>query len=200
MKLIVFAFVFCPECVFTFRRIGRSRNVITGRCIRCNYISSAFIENKANKALVEYLSNHISEIQLFNTSISRWQKGKLGWNINNPEAVPTTEGLQANAIVNLGHELAHAKYSFNNNDTEHKWEHYDLGISTSISEIYTTHYENKIRSEMGLPLRTHYFKDEYGNGVGNPIIRPKTRASIYYDASGHTNYKQLKKNIPPYIY
>lgn len=53
---------------------------------------------------------------------------------------------------------------------------------------------------MGLPLRTHYFKDEDGNGVGNPIIQPETRASIYYDASGHTNYKRLKKNIPPYIY
>lgn len=150
--------------------------------------------------LVEYLSNHISEIKLYNTTDCGWLNGNLGWNINNPEAVPTTEGLQANAIVNLGHELAHAKYSFNNNDTEHKWEHYNIGLSTSISEIYTTHYENKIRSEMGLPLRTHYFKDEYGNGVGNPIIRPKTRASIYYDASGHTNYKRLKKNIPPYIY
>ena len=150
--------------------------------------------------LVEYLSNHISKIRLFNTPKSGWQKGKLGWNINNPEAVPTTEGLQANAIVNLGHELAHAKYSFNNNGTKRKWYHYDLGISTPISEIYTTHYENKIRSEMGLPLRTHYFKDEDGNGVGNPIIQPETRASIYYDASGHTNYKRLKKNIPPYIY
>ena len=62
--------------------------------------------------LVEYLSNHISEIQLLNTPKSGWHKGNLGWNINNPEAVPTTEGLQANAIVNLGHELAHAQYEF----------------------------------------------------------------------------------------
>lgn len=149
--------------------------------------------------LVEYLSNHISVIQLLNTPKSGWLNGNLGWNINSPEAVPTTEGLQSNVFVNLGHELAHAKYSFNNGP-KRNWYHNDLGISTPISEIYTTHYENKIRSEMELPLRTHYLIDKDGNGVGNPIIQPETRASIYYDASGHTDYKQLKKNIPPYIY
>lgn len=88
--------------------------------------------------LVEYLSNHISVIQLFNTPKSGWLNGNLGWNINNPEAVPTTEGLQANAIVNLGHELAHAKYSFNNNGTKRKWYHYDLHIYSNIRNLYYT--------------------------------------------------------------
>ena len=182
---------------------SRTDKIYAGTNNFVNAVSGALMQigqSLSGFQLIKYLSNHEKDIMLYNTSRSGYLDGKLGWNTNNPEAVPTTEGLQANAIVNLGHELAHAKYSFNNNGTEHKWEHYNLGISTSISEIYTTHYENKIRSEMGLPLRTHYFKDEYGNGVGNPIIRPKTRASIYYDASGHTDYKRLKKKIPPYVY
>ena len=134
--------------------------------------------------LVEYLSNHISEIRLFNTSISGWQKGKLGWNINNPEAVPTTEGLQSNAIVNLGHELAHAQYEFTGGEkgTWFKYINKEGEIKeVKKSDIYTTHYENKIRSEMGLPLRTHYAI--FPEGCDNPsqIIDPNTRRSLYYN-------------------
>ena len=134
--------------------------------------------------LVEYLSNHISQIQLLNTPKSGWHKGNLGWNINNPEAVPTTEGLQANAIVNLGHELAHAQYEFTGGE-KGTWFEYNNkeGKIEEVkkSDIYTTHYENKIRSEMGLPLRTHYAI--FPEGCDNPsqIIDPNTRRSLYYN-------------------
>ena len=134
--------------------------------------------------LVEYLSNHISEIQLLNTPKSGWHKGNLGWNINNPEAVPTTEGLQANAIVNLGHELAHAQYEFTGGEkgTWFKYTNKKGKIEeVKKSDIYTTHYENKIRSEMGLPLRTHYAI--FPEGCDNPsqIIDPNSRRSLYYN-------------------
>ena len=71
--------------------------------------------------------------------------------------------------------------------------------SVKRSEIHTTHIENVLRANMGLPLRTHYAIDENGNGIGKPIIHPETRASIYYDAYGHTNYKRLRKDTP-FIY
>ncbi len=46
------------------------------------------------------------------------------------------------------------------------------------SEVYTTLIENLIREENGLPQRTHYARDNYGDGVGAPII----------NSSGENNY------------
>lgn len=153
--------------------------------------------------LVEYLSNHISEIRLLNTPKSCWQKGKLGWNINNPEAVPTTEGLQANAIVNLGHELAHAQYEFAGGEKGTWFEYINKeGKIEEVkkSDIYTTHYENKIRSEMGLPLRTHYAILPEGSDLTSAIINPETGRSLYFINEWGTNNTELPSNVLGYAY
>ena len=49
------------------------------------------------------------------------------------------------------------------------------------ADIYTTQYENKIRSEMELPSRTHYAI--FPEGCDNPsqMIDPNTRRSLYYN-------------------
>ena len=59
----------------------------------------------------------------------------------------------------------------------------------SISEIYTTHIENKIRYELGLPLRTHYTSDEKGYGIGEYLI--KDGESLFYDKNEKTNFKRI---------
>ena len=176
-----------------------------------NQVGSALNELMASGEtgynLIETLSNLQAIIRIYNLYDVQDRgyngtchvNGDIVWDADNPESVPTTKEPQSNAIINLGHELAHVKYRFENGP-EGDWFHDDLEKPVPISEIYTTHYENKIRAEMGQPLRTHYAKDENGYGIGYPIIHPRKRASIYYDAFGYTTYEELSKNILPFIY
>ena len=186
-----------------------------------NQVGSALNEIMASGAtgynLIETLSNHREVFQIYNLNDVRSDKytetcfsnTHIVWNIDTPEAVPTTDGPSSNAVINLGHELAHAQYKYvlkHDEDIEwfsvRTWDSKKQQIvkkSISISEIHTTHIENVLRANMGLPLRTHYAIDKNGEGIGKPIIHPETRASIYYDAYGHTNYKRLRKDTP-FIY
>ena len=166
--------------------------------------------------LIESLSNRREVFQIYNLNDVRSDKytetcfsdTHIVWNIDTPESVPTTTGSSSNAVVNLGHELAHAQYKYVLNGKNKTWfristwdkdkERY-IDESVKRSEIHTTHIENVLRANMGLPLRTHYAIDENGNGKGRPIIHPETIASIYYDAYGDTDYKRLRKDTP-FIY
>src|SRR5205085_12460836 len=69
------------------------------------------------------------------------------------------------------------------------------------AEIYATHRENQLRSEFGLPLRTHYSPDAAG-GVYEPsrIIKSGTSQSIYYDNNGNSTFKRLSRSQTPFTY
>ena len=185
-----------------------------------NQVGSALNEIMASGEtgynLIETLSNHREVFRIYNLNDVRsdeytetcFSNTHIVWNIDTPESVPTTTGSSSNAVVNLGHELAHAQYKHVLNGKNKRWfristwdkdkERY-IDEPVKRSEIHTTHIENVLRANMGLPLRTHYAIDENGEGIGKPIIHPETRASIYYDAYGHTNYKRLRKDTP-FIY
>ena len=68
------------------------------------------------------------------------------------------------------------------------------------SEIYTTHIENMIRSELYLPLRTHYEILPEGSDLTSAIINPETRRSLYYLKDWFTDYKELPSNVLGYAY
>jgi hypothetical protein len=100
------------------------------------------------------------------------------------------------------HELAHALYDISGGEAK-QWFLLPQGDDYEeipISEIFTTHVENKFRAEKELPLRTHYAKDEFGQPCGPEIVAPGTKRSRYYRSDGTTNYKRLKKNETPYEY
>jgi RHS repeat-associated protein len=92
--------------------------------------------------------------------------GLLNWNADKGEAVPV-EGNQygcSNAIVTLGHELSHAHDAMNN--LTDVMDSYDNLIKGEWRAVYR---ENMIRSELKIPLRTHYYKGEdpiYGKIIG----------------------------------
>lgn len=111
--------------------------------------------------------------------------------------IPTESGPQKNKITSLGHELAHAVFQQNGGDWKTTWEPFPNHF-VSISEIYTTHIENKIRSELGLPLRTHYLADEYGYGVGECLLIDGK--SLFYDVNEQTNFRKIFKEINRYTY
>ena len=129
------------------------------------------------------------------------KKQEINWNYKNPEAVPTEKGPDTNAITNLGHEFAHAIHHRNGNDMSAIWFTIkSVKKSIPISEIYTTHIENKLRAEMGAPIRTHYVITSKGNGKYERITQ--NGKSLYYDTYGRANhnFKRLPYYIKPYSY
>ena len=131
---------------------------------------------------------------------------EINWKYNNPEAMPTTNGKISNAVINLGHELAHALYHLNDGDMDKVW--YSIKyedakgninkINIPISEIYTTHIENKLRAEKNLPLRTFYSesRDEYG--ILHPII--KDGRSLFYNTNEKTKFSEILRRKNRYTY
>jgi len=164
--------------------------------------------------LVSGLANHSNVVTLMYSDRSGVDsQNQLGWNPTGVrrdgslEAVPTTTGMSNDPMITLGHELGHVDFNWNvGNSTT--W--FNMTVADrngnpiqrpiSTSEIHTTHIENRLRSENNLPLRTYYGIDPSGNGIGPRIIIPSTGASRYYNSSGITNYKPLKRKINPYIY
>ncbi len=169
---------------------------------------------KAGYDLVKGIANHSNVVTLMCSDISGVDsQDQLGWNPTGIrrdgtlESVPTTAGLSNTPMITLGHELGHVDFNWNEGKGK-TW--FNMMVadkngnprqrSISTSEIYTTHIENRLRSENNLPLRTYYGVDASGNGIGPRLINPSTRASRYYNSSGVTNYKRLKRKTTPYIY
>lgn len=135
---------------------------------------------------------------------------KIGWDENIKPSVPVEhEKESSDIIIALGHEFGHL-YSdwfcedgynpedvvdreilYNNNDPKaHK---------LTKTEVHATHWENLLRSEHNKPLRTHYMKvDNSETSRLLKILDEKPRSSIYFDNSGKTRYKKLRKNR--YVY
>ena len=56
----------------------------------------------------------------------------------------------------------------------------------------------------GKTVKYTYFADgtkfKAVDATGKSIIKPETRASIYYNSYGKTSYVELEEDIPPFIY
>ena len=182
-------------------------NLYSGDTEYMNEYSNALIELSSTNTgyyIVSTLANDESfDVTLFSRpSLDNKYSSNapsINWNYKTEylEYIPTTNGPQKNIITSLGHELAHAVFQRDGGDFKKKWEVFP-GIKISISEIYTTHIENKIRSERGLPLRTHYLSDGNGHGVGERLI--KDGKSLFYDIYENTNYKKLPDEKIRYSY
>lgn len=153
-------------------------------------------------------SNNIVTVMSSDKSMTNVEGTMIGWNCtgrrsnNEMEEVLTTNGMNASPKINLGHELGHILYSWNGG-TRKKW----FSVNTdkgdreiSISEIFATHIENKLRAENNLPLRVYYTVDSYGHGYGPKLISTSLGVSRYFSNDEVTNYRPLKKGIIPYKY
>ena len=109
------------------------------------------------------------------------------------------------AFIGLGHEMAHVKDVWDGTINNNPWVTVTLpnGKTKAIpkAEIFATHMENQIRSENNVPLRVAYGVNV--NGGADPstrIIKAGTSQSIYYNQSGATNFKRLKRKQIPFTY
>ena len=178
--------------------IGESQFVdIVSRCL------SELMTTKTGSSLVQDLVKHSESV-----FICGWMnaydssKKAVGFNPSNVEPVPVEGGMNSDFSSTFIHELAHALYDISGGKAK-QWFTVPQGDDykeVRISEIFTTHVENKFRAEKELPLRTHYAKDEFDRPCGPEIVAPGTKRSRYYRSDGTTNYKRLKKNETPYEY
>ena len=62
----------------------------------------------------------------------------------------------------------------------------------------------QITTMNGKTVKYTYFADgtkfKAVDATGKSIIKPETRASIYYNSYGKTSYVELEEDIPPFIY
>ena len=133
-------------------------NLYSGDTEYMNEYSNALIELSSTNTgyyIVSTLANDESfDVTLFSIpSLGNKYSSdapSINWNYKTEylKYIPTTNGPQKNIITSLGHELAHAVFQRDGGDFKKTWEVFP-GIKISISEIYTTHIENKIRSERG---------------------------------------------------
>lgn len=101
--------------------------------------------------------------------------------------------------------MAHVKDVWNKTIDRNTWQGVTDASGNTVNirnaELYATHIENQIRSENKLPLRAYYSVDASGSGDPNTrLIRAGTQQSLYYNAAGTTNYKQLGRKQPAFTY
>ena len=93
-----------------------------------------------------------------------------------------------------------ANYCYNGTLDERTW-FYSFENNKNIlnAEKYAVHYENLIRAEHGVNLRTHYTKDVNGRPYSGQVIK-ENNISIYFNSQGNhlPRYKRIKSGN--YIY
>ena len=120
------------------------------------------------------------------------------------ESVPTFDGEDTSPVATLAHELGHVRYGWDKRPDGvwlRKGGLNGHGKDVSVSELYTTHIENVIRKEQGLPLRSHYFMVTSGVRVGDDDqIIDRNGTSRFVDINGKIYDKRLPKGVTPYKY
>jgi len=118
----------------------------------------------------------------------------IEWNPESTEGGPNERGDNIRpAFIGLAHELGHAE-DYPSMDMN-KWIKLQDGEEIPHADKYAMHVENKIRSEHGEPLRTHYTTDR-GNLVG-PALVPGTRRSAHHYMKQKANMPNNQRNIIP---
>ncbi|WP_341836855.1 DUF6443 domain-containing protein [Chitinophaga pollutisoli] len=153
------------------------------------------------KKLVEDVANNQRSVELCQGPENAAEASVGLYVLWNPEKGPGVPNSDGNAItptfISLAHELAHIRDLWEFTADFGIWIP-ALGAEPAIRnvELSASHVENQIRAEHGLPLRTHYAKDEFDRGIESTrLIRAGTRTSLYYMIGDMTDYKWVKPKI-----
>jgi hypothetical protein len=168
---------------------------------------------KEGKSLVEDLMNsatHNTQILAINgvkNGADPSQGSYVRWDPNNTTSGgPDQKGSRVReSYIGLAHELGHVQDIWRGTVNHGNWQTVQdengNNVPIEYSEIYSTHVENKIRAENGVPLRVSYCVDPAGNPDNQTrIIRVGTSESLYIQQNGTINYTGLKKSFSPYKY
>ena len=160
------------------------------------------------KGLVNDLMTSTNGTEIVNRSSNSADEAKgdyITWNPKGTTSAPDTKGSTTRpSFIGLAHEMAHVRDVWNKTINKNTWQSVTDANGNTVkilnAELYATHIENQIRSENKLPLRAYYGVDASGSCDPNTrLIRAGTQ-SLYYNANGTTNYKQLGKKQPAFTY
>ncbi|MGB4292173.1 MAG: DUF6443 domain-containing protein [Bacteroidales bacterium] len=188
-------------------------NLFVGKDKNLNAVNSALARlslGKEGKALVDDLAGSSKNIDFNITSgknqaVFAGRSWSIDFNPNSTALIPTQNGGQVSeSFISLGHEMAHVQDALNNTYNSNTWQTItdpNTGISYNIPncELYSTHVENKLRAENGLPLRTHYAADVSGNGISQTRLI-QGNSSLYIQLNGTTNYQKVTNILLRYVY
>ena len=123
---------------------------------------SEFMQENTKKAYKEQLKSDPRYSDIYNAEIdkSKYEGGSGGtiyWNCSG-EIIPTTNGGAINAIIDLAHEMFHAK------DANHGMLDDRSENGVERTEWQAVYNENILRRQMNLPLRTHFTVEHDSNG------------------------------------
>jgi hypothetical protein len=115
----------------------------------------------------------LSALTSAGVSLTGGSGGTIYWNPSG-SPLPTTSGVQTNGTMDLGHEMFHGLDANRGLLDQRR----DFG-GVKRDEWQAVYRENMVRSQSGLPLRTHYqiLKDPSGNVLGGTGPRMITPAS-----------------------
>jgi len=135
----------------------------------------------------------------------------IGFNPStNSGGIDENGSTSSKAFISLGHELAHAWDADNGTLDKSPW--YTQGNSViRNAEKFSTHIENKIRAEHGIPLRKYYGIDNsQGNSIGTGLLLNKEGRSLFYNQTTIIKIPKVglimdavnnnTKIVHPYIY
>jgi len=114
------------------------------------------------------------------------------------ERVATTEGVKKLTFhITIAHELAHVveNFLFDKKILDSKWFSVNTMNGTrdiSIAEIFASTYENMIRAEQGLPLRTHYSLNDNGSVIENSRLIKKSKVNNPFNKQYEPTEQVLK--------
>lgn len=165
---------------------------------------------KEGKALVDDLAGSSQNIDFKITSgknqaVFAGKSMSVEWNPNSTALIPTQKGGQVSeSYISLGHEMAHVQDALNKTFNGNPWQTItdeNTGKSYDIpnAEVYSTHVENKLRAENGLPLRTYYGAYTDGSGISQTRLL-KGNTSLYVQLNGSTNYQKVTNKLLRYVY
>ena len=164
-----------------------------------NYIqnvSSALLtlmKGETGNSMIKEIAGHQEKIMIVAGNHNQYYPTSktIGWSPNNNNSFP---------FISLGHELAHSLDDLRGTINTATWipasDHngYLIPHDITYGEVFATHYENLIRTEHGLPLRTGYLKSQGNNMYVGPKIVDRRGQSIYFNKEGLTTYKPVNKN------
>lgn len=108
---------------------------------------------------------------------------RVSWNPSDRSGGPDQTGsTRRPSFVGLAHELGHAHDALDGVVDRTTWVTTSGGKAIPNAEIYASHWENRIRGENGLSLRTHYGIDK-GTNLGGLLGPGGTSAHF---SQGHT--------------
>jgi RHS repeat-associated protein len=165
----------------TYGFINASGNLYSGNDNFVNQLTSglnSLRQHEAGRTLVDNLSGSANSVSILsNRSNGAATDGSyVKWNSTSTSGPPDQSGNNTrDPFIALGHELGHIQDIWNGTYNSNNWR---PGIPEG--EKYATHIENQIRSEHGIPLRTHYGMYSDGRPVQNTRIIDANGASLFY--------------------